>query len=184
MQRLVINAKAKGGEPAKEVQVLRSWVQSGGASVYLFHGTGIYGYVDGSPVKSEADLDIIDNPIQRAVAKRWWSGRGKEISEKFYAAKTDEERKRAGDFQDAALVPDTELDYVMYESRPAGSKNKPWGPAFSWVDRFPSRPDWWGQAQQIAFKDMEYRMAEDSNPDSVSGVFSDKPPAGVKAGEI
>jgi hypothetical protein len=170
MQKLIVNPK--GGTP-KVVHVLRSWVNTPGPSVYLFHGTGIYGYADGSPVKSAEDLNVIASAAQRAVALKWWEGRGKALSEKFYAEKEAEESARAGDFQDKGLAA-TELDYVMYESRPATGKNRAWSAPFSWVDKFSARPDWWGQASGIAFKDMEYRRADAVVPDD----------AAISAGEI
>ena len=156
MQKLMIRPSgAKDTDPLKEVFVLRSWANASGAAVYLFHGTGIYGYMDGSPVKSEADLDLIDSPIQREVAKKWWAARGKALSEEFYARQAEREAERAGDFRARGSVPDTDLDYVMYQTK-AG--NADWSAPVSWMDRFSVRPDWWGQAREIAFNDMAYRM--------------------------
>lgn len=197
MQKLTVSVKGKNGpETVKIVNVLRSWHSSSGAALYLFHGTGVYGYADGSPVKDESDLDLIDNPIHRAVAKKWWDARGRVMAESFYAARDAEEARMAGDFQDDAAPSDTALDAVMYQSRSKGKgKAEAWSGPFSWVERFSARPDWWGQARSIAFQDLEYRMLEEDaeqSPDHgvlpEAGVLPYAPTAAraakVKAGEI
>jgi hypothetical protein len=182
MQKLAVSSKdGSGQDSVKEVMVLRSWANASGAAVYLFHGTGIYGYMDGSPVKNETDLDIIDSPIQRNVAKKWWDARGRALSEAFYSEKEAAEQARNGDFQDDGATPDTELDYVMYQTRTIG-KGKPgsWGQPFSWMDKFSVRPDWWGQARKIAFNDVEYSMVDAEEDVMVTPVVEKK----IGAGEI
>ena len=157
MQKLMVSVKDnKGPEAVKEVMVLRSWADAAGKAVYLFHQTGIYGYLDGAPVQSEADFDIIDNPIQKTLAKKWWEARGRALSEAYYKAREEEARKLAGDFNEEGQG--TDLDYVMYASRPATGGE--WSQPFSWMDRFAARPDWWGQARNIGFADVEYRVAD------------------------
>jgi hypothetical protein len=184
MQTLRVKVKdpTTGESEMKALRVLRSWASADGGSLYLFHGTGIYGYVDGSPVKTEEELDVIGSAAQRDMAKAWWKGRGKALSEAFYAERDAAEKARAGDFQADGRTPESDLDYVMYQSRPATGKSKTWSNPFAWIDKFQTRPDWWGQAKNIAFKDTEYRMADDG---AVAEEDTKQAPAkGVGAGEI
>lgn len=161
MQKLMVTVKnAAGKEEMKEVTVLRSWATASGASLYLHHGTGIYGYLDGSPVRTEMELNIVDNPAQHALAIRWWKFTGQAKSEAFYAAKDAAEVARMGDFQASGQTPETELDYVMYQTSKEHAPED-WSPPVSWVELFAARPDWWGQAEMIVFKGVAYRRAVD-----------------------
>ena len=87
----------------------------------------------------------------------------------YVAAKTQDgaldlaalDEAAAGDFQQelAAQEANTILDSVLYTRR-QGKKGAV-STAKSWLEfGFTSRPDWWGQAATIGFKDFTYEMLE------------------------
>lgn len=181
MQKLMVSIKNKDGvAEMKEVTVLRSWATASGATLFLHAGSGVYGHLDGAPVQSEADLDIIENPAQREAAKKWWKFTGKDLAETYYSAKAAAEKARLGDFQASGKTPETELDYVMYQSRNISGNDivSEWSKPVSWVERFAVRPDWWGQASGISFKGVEYRRHEEQ------GVFVDPEKPATKTSSV
>ncbi|WP_028316697.1 hypothetical protein [Desulfatibacillum aliphaticivorans] len=149
--------KDDGTEYIKKVHVIRTFGNASGQAVYL-HADGSYGYKDGSPLRSKTELDIITNLAHRKAAQAWWEAVGKVKSEAHYAALAKREAELAGD-QQFIDGPNSELDTVLYQRRAAGSKKK-WEDPFPWGALFPQRPEWWGQAASIAFKDWEYRLFE------------------------
>lgn len=155
--------KAPGGGQ-KEVKIIRSWGTSGGNSVYL-HQNGRYAYKDGSPLRSADELDILPL-VQRESAVAWWNRTGKAESAAHYDAELQKARDAAGDFQTA--IPDaSELDAVTYIRRKTGTrKSAAVSDPQTWMEWFPVRPDWWGQARSIAFLDYAYEMVIPEETDS------------------
>jgi len=152
----------EGREVTVGVKVLRSWHDGSGRSIYL-HADGIYGYKDGAPVRNKAEFDVIGSKIHRELAHRWWDATGKELSRKFYEQKESEERARLDDFVINDRQAATELDSVLYRVRPKakkGEKKADWGAPFAWMEKFDSRPDWWGQAEKIEMRGFEYEKAD------------------------
>jgi hypothetical protein len=150
---------ATGEKTIKQVMVIRSWQDASGAQVMLFEN-GSYGYRNGEPIRSEAEFDIMTSAVQRKAAIAWWTRAGQEISESYYAAKQRREEEMQGDFQ-AFTGSDSDLDSILYTRAPSGNQQETSGP-FSWMDLFPKRPDWWGQAISIRFGDFVYAQAETS----------------------
>lgn len=180
MQKLFVTIKGKDGkEDILEVLVSRSWATASGATLFL-HASGVYGYLDTAPVRTEEELYIIENKAQRAAALKWWQFYGKALSEKYYSEVEAREQAAQGDFQNDGAIPVTELDCVLYQSRTKGGT---WALPFSWMSKFPARPDWWGQADSIAFKDVEYRVAGAPGAD-VADAPVKVPGKKIAAGEI
>ncbi len=143
-----------GKEVMKKVIILRSWQDASGAQIFLHH-TGVYGYKDGSPVKTQAELKIIKTPAQKSAANAWWKTRGEKLSKEFYTAKAEAEMERAKTYQHNVVEDNADLDQVQYfKDTPDGEQ----GP-FSWTQLFPTRPDWWGQAEAVKFGDCTYKQA-------------------------
>jgi hypothetical protein len=143
-----------GGQRA--VKIVRSWGTSGGTSVYL-HTNGRYAYKDGTPLKSANELDILPF-VQREAAIAWWKRVGEAESVAYYEGKLQQARDTAGDFQ-AEIKNTDELDAVNYIRRKTGAKKTAAATApHTWMEWFPVRPDWWGQARMIAFMDYAYEM--------------------------
>lgn len=161
MQTLFI--KQKDGTTRK-VTVIRSWQDASGKHIFLHHN-GKYADNTGSPMKSAADFDILPQH-QREQALKWWERTGKAQSEEYYALKATEEAARAGDFQErlAAEEANSRLDAVLYVRKSArgNAVTKPQ----SWMEfGFSSRPDWWAQANRIAFADCTYIIADADEPE-------------------
>lgn len=178
----------KTSQGQRPVQVIRCWMAAGGNSVYL-HANGRYAYKDGAPLKSAADLDILPG-AQRERARAWWDRAGRVESEAYYEAQRLKEKEAAGDFR--AEVPfAAELDAVNYIRRKTGG-GKTLAPSapHAWMEWFPARPDWWGQARTISFADYTYEMVEagaqqgkapaDPEPSRGDTPPSPDPPAGGK----
>jgi hypothetical protein len=152
---------ASGVKATKTINVLRSWQDGGGAHLFLF-GNGSYGYKNGEPVRSVDEFNVITSSVQHRAALAWWKRAGEELSLRYYEAKTGREEAMLGDFQTPVESDNSMLDAVLYSRFPQGKPEaKPEGP-FSWMDLFPKRPDWWGQALSIAFGDFVYQRAEAS----------------------
>jgi len=166
-QKLFIKMADGSQQPVK---VIRSWATSGGNSVFL-HENGRYAYKDGSPLKSAAELDILPR-VQREAALAWWIRKGRAEAEAHYEAKLAKDREAAGDFRAEVPFPD-ELDAATYCRKRSDAKSK--NPAISaphaWMEWFPKRPDWWGQAKEISFTDYTYVMAE--APSGDEGALGD-----------
>jgi hypothetical protein len=153
-----------GGQRA--VQIVRSWGTSGGTSVFL-HTNGRYAYKDGTPLKSDNELEILPL-VQREAAIAWWKRTGAAESAAYYEGRLQKAREAAGDFQPEIKNTD-ELDAVLYIRRKVGAKKTAAATApRTWMEWFQSRPDWWGQAHMISFLDYAYEMviaAEATSPD-------------------
>jgi hypothetical protein len=175
-QRLSVEVKdpATGAKSTKEVVVIRSWQSVGGAELYL-HANGVYGYKNGAPVRGEEEFTIINNPIQNRAAMAWWQRFGKQMAADYYAAEEARLTRLAGDFVHSEDGDDSSRDAALYFRRAVkleeGASPSNDGP-FSWMDLFPRRPDWWGQAQEIQFNDWIYTM-----------IAADAPAKPVKAAE-
>jgi hypothetical protein len=149
----------EGREVTVGVKVLRSWQDGSGRQLYL-HANGVYGYKDGAPVRTKAELDVIGSGVQREMARRWWDSTGKQMSEKHYKAVEDAERARMADFVIDDRAEQTERDQVLYRCRPKGGTKKDWTEPFAWMEKFEARPDWWGQAETIVLRGFEYEQAD------------------------
>lgn len=149
-----------GGQRA--VKIIRSWGTSGGTSVYL-HADGRYAYKDGTPLKSENELDILPL-VQREAAMAWWKRAGEAESSAYYEGRLQRAREAAGDFQTEIKNTD-ELDAVLYTRRKSdGKKTAATTAPRTWMEWFKTRPDWWGQARSIAFLDYAYTMIVAAEP--------------------
>jgi len=168
---------SSGQEKTVGVKVLRSWQDASGKQIYL-HTNGVYGYKDGTPVRAKAELDIIGDSIQREMARNWWDIAGSEISKRFYSEKEAADRARAADFQASMTGIDmTQRDQAMYRCRPkkAGPRKKDeWSEPFAWMDKFSSRPDWWGQAESITLSGYEYEMVQVSAAEAAGNLSLDQ----------
>jgi hypothetical protein len=142
-----------GGQ--RSVQIVRSWLTSGGTSVYL-HANGRYAYKDGTPLKSANELDILTQ-VQREAALAWWKRAGEAESVAYYEGRLQKAREDAGDFQQDIKNTD-ELDTILYVRRKTGAKKTATTAPRTWMEWFKARPDWWGQARTIAFMDYAYEM--------------------------
>jgi hypothetical protein len=142
------------------VKILRSWQDGAGHQLYL-HADGVYGYKDGAPVRTKAELDVIGSGVQREMARQWWEATGKELSKSFYRRIEDAERARAADFVIDDRAEQTNRDQVLYRRRPKGAAGKKeWSQPFAWMEMFTARPDWWGQAESIIMRGYEYEQAD------------------------
>lgn len=159
MQVLTLKRRDEAGrETTVGVKVLRSWQDGSGRQVYL-HTNGVYGYKDGSPVRSKSELEAIGSSVAREMAYQWWEATGKDLSAQYYREIEEKERARQADFYEPGYGDSqTELDQVMYKLREKGKKT--WGQPFSWMEKFSSRPDWWGQAESIVLKGVEYKKVD------------------------
>ena len=181
MQKLNINIKnADGTEGMKTVEVVRSFLDASLGEIFLFP-TGVYGYKDGAPILTEKDLDIIGPPgtPHRMLAQRWWETRGKQQSAAYYQAMEANRAAMLDDFQEDPSMSDSELDTILYQRRKG--KGSAISAPLSWQEcGFTSRPDWWGQAANIAFKDVSYEqyIEESPVPDKTSAPASGAGPNG------
>jgi len=142
----------------KAVQILRTWLDASGKSVYL-HANGRYAYKDGAPLKSKGELDLIADRGQRTLAQAWWDRYGEKESISYYADLEAKQLEAAGDFRESAMDL-SDLDAILYMRRPTGRKKGAVTKPHSWMEWFSRRPDWWGQAKRIDFADYAYEMAE------------------------
>lgn len=149
--------EVKKGTNVKKIKIIRTYLDSSGKAVYL-HADGRYALKDGTPLKSAADLDIIGNPVHREAALRWWKFNGEAESEAYYQTQTQKERDLVGDFQTESLMSESELDVITYVRRDSTKKKTAVSAPHTWMEWFDRRPDWWGQADSIRFKDYEYTM--------------------------
>lgn len=171
-----LNVKSSDGS-TKTVTVHRSWQDITGRHVFL-HANGVYGYKDGTPVRTVSELDVLP-PEHKRLALAWWERAGKAMADVHYGRKEEEAARKAGDFQEelAAREYNTQLDSILY-SRRAIVKGKPKGAVTapkSWMEfGFTRRPDWWGQAQAIAFSDYAYTIlnpeSETQNPEQTGAL--------------
>ena len=98
----ILYAKTPGGG-TRAVTVLRSWSDISGSHIFL-HTNGVYGYKDGSPVKSENELNNL--PLEHSnQALSWWNRTGKQMSEAHYRAIEERNSANAGDYQEKLLSP-------------------------------------------------------------------------------
>ena len=178
VQKLFIKKRTPdGGSERRQVTVLRSWQEAGGAAVY-FHKNGVYGYKDGAPVRSLAELSVIaTDPPAFNLAKKWWAAVGAKMSAEYYAAKDAELEELAqrsiGAAGGNASGDNTSLDMVQYIRRPIKDRRRQ---AFSdpstWSAFFDQRPDWWGAAGVIEIGEYRYEMVQ-ADPDEEGAVEDD-----------
>jgi hypothetical protein len=145
-----------GGQ--KPVQILRTWLDASGKSVFL-HADGRYAYKDGAPLKSPDELDLISDRGQRTLARAWWERFGRKESEEYYRTLEEKQLEAAGDFQESA-GDTSDLDAILYVRRPTGKKKGAVTSPHAWMEWFTKRPDWWGQAKKIDFADYTYEMTD------------------------
>lgn len=159
MQTLTVTVKdpATGAERQRALAVVRSWQASHG-QIFLF-SDGKYGFKNGAPVRGPEDLGVISDPRQREVADRWWQTKGKKISGDYYAALDKRLAAKAADHNDKAMFAEADLDAATYyRSRRDGDGE--WRGPGVWSEYFTSRPDWWGQCDEIIFKEFRYRRSD------------------------
>ncbi|MEN6421320.1 MAG: hypothetical protein ABFD76_05175 [Smithella sp.] len=166
MQQLTIKNTRTG--KSRIIHVLRSWFDGAGKQIHLL-ADGRYADAQGHPLKSDGDFSIMPQH-HRKVALLWWNRRGKNESREYFEALDRQQEAAAGDYQAelAEAENNTLLDAVLYyrkKGKTAASK------AQSWMEfGFPSRPDWWGQAKEIKFKDYNYVMIEpDADENGTAG---------------
>lgn len=151
----------------KKIAVIRSWSDSSGKAIYL-HANGVYGYKDGSPIRTMQELDIIGTQsLHRNIAISWWERRGKKMSEDYWAAKEESEKKRLLEATpDFATVGIDVRDQALYSRRPAAKRaNNLFGdPMHWWEFGFTSRPPWWGLLTKAEDANWYYRL---TNPETV-----------------
>jgi hypothetical protein len=160
MQDLFITVAKDGKETTKKVTIIRCYQDAGGGEVYV-HANGTYGYRDGSPIRTEAELDIIGNSRHKKVAVEWFRRNKKNIDD-YYAKLAEKEAESLGDFNPSGR-PESELDLVQYHRFETGKKPKKLADAGShtWMELFKARPDWWGLSSEIVFPDWTYVKAVD-----------------------
>ena len=167
-QKLFIKDRDENGkESLREVHIIRSWQDADGRQVFL-HQNGVYGYKDGSPVRSERDFDIIAAPIQKKLAMHWWRTVGSRMSLEFYEDRARIEEERQAD--NVPVIPGDlgALDAVLYRRRTIKGK-RAFGDPKTWYAWFQERPDWWGYAGMIEIGSHRYEQvsldeAEPENP--------------------
>ncbi|MDD4339210.1 MAG: hypothetical protein PHV00_05970 [Syntrophales bacterium] len=175
----ILFVKTPGGGQ-RSVQIVRSWLDASGRSVYL-HTSGRYAHKDGSPLKSRDELGIIGDRVQREMALSWWSRVGEAESKKFYADLETLQAAAAGDFQEAPADLG-ELDRVMYTRRAAKKPTAATSAPKTWREWFAQRPDWWGQAKRVDFADYTYQLAETMAPEDAR-TPSGEPSAAAQTAE-
>lgn len=159
MQKLTIKTRdADGNEVLRTVQVLRAWHDASGRHIYLHHN-GVYGYKDGSPVRSPDEFAVMGNSRHRNLAMTWWEKTGKALSRRHYSEVEEQIRARTADFTPVEPDDATEFDGVLYRWRQRGKKNAKWEGPCGWMERFERRPDWWGQAEYLVLAGVEYQKA-------------------------
>lgn len=168
-QQLFVKNTATGVQTP--VNIIRTWLSNGGPAIFL-HVGGRYAYKDGQPLRSGTELDTLPG-AQRERAMAWWNSYGKKESEAYYAGLETQAREAAGDFQPEPAGDASELDVIVYTRRKAGVKTGAVTAPKAWMEWFGKRPDWWGQAREIAFPDYTYSMAVDAEPmQDTAAVFT------------
>jgi len=161
-QKLYVKVKDKdGNETQKEVRIFAFWTDRGG-SIYL-HESGVYGYKDGSPVRSRQELEqIISQPVQLKYALLWWDSVGAKLSKAFYDQKAEEEEQRIGQAMHVDSPSEmAHLDLVQYQRRPVKERaEKAYSDPSSWSTWFSQRPDWWGLARTLEIGDWYFRRCD------------------------
>jgi hypothetical protein len=156
----VIDSKTgKQVRRVKKVVVIRSWQKADGAQLY-FHSNGTYGYKDGSPVRTRAELEdpgLIGNEEQRKLALVWWDRKGVDESKKYYASQAERSRLVAERSPGVMRQVDSDLDIIMYMRRPLADRRRAaFGEPFTWFTMFENRPGWWGDAEIIEVGQYRY----------------------------
>jgi len=180
-QTLYIKQVINGREIRKSVTVQRVFLVDGGPALFL-HKNGVYGYKDGSPVRTETELDQIGNLTQRNLAKRWWRDTGQKLSEEYYARLAAEEAKALeAEIADPSALA-AEGDYLLYRRREVDKKDSQWSVPFTWMELgFDRRPDWWGVAPFIRLNNgYEYELVEDAGNEDHAEPGPDNKRAGKK----
>lgn len=161
-----LDASGKQIKAERAVQIIRSWSDSSGKSLYL-HASGIYGYKDGAPAKDASEFDLIGNKLQRQAAEAWWQRKGKKLSEEYYGKKEESERKALLESTpDFASVGLNILDQALYARRPAAKRqNALFTEGMHWWEfGFKDRPPWWGYLVKAEDASWYYKI---TNPDTV-----------------
>lgn len=160
MQRLKVKTKDdQGREAVKYVTVIRTWTDADGMQIHL-HTDGVYGYKDGSPVRTKEELENIPQEDHRDMALAWWNNGGKKRSAEHYRALREKQKARISDYSPTPAQAASDLDQTMYHRYPAaGGKPKELPPAQPWMQFFAKRPDWWGQAAGVSFDEWTYERA-------------------------
>jgi len=160
MQTLYVKDRdEKGKENLRPVKIIRAWQDSDGRQVFLHH-TGVYGYKDGSPVRGEAEFDIITAETQKKLALNWWKKIGRRMSEEHYQQKAAEDLDRQTRGVPTVVDGDvSDLDMVLYRRRPLKGK-RVFGDPQTWYAWFEARPDWWGHAAIIEISGYRYERTE------------------------
>lgn len=176
MQHLEVKVRNENGqETMKTVKVVRAW-STQSTSIYLHHD-GTYGYKDGAPVRNLAELEaVITHPGHLNNARTWWKQRGQAMSAAYYQAIAEREQAKIGQFQESGADDQSALDEALYLRRDLskGKKSALSGP-LSWLDcGYGSRPDWWGQAENIVFGRVQYIKAEGEAEEAGPGTEADK----------
>lgn len=155
------NQKNPKGKP-RQVRVVRSWMDANGQSLFL-HSNGLYGYKDGSPVKTERELrDLIQDPMQLKYALNWWELRGREYSARYYA-KYEEALEQS--YNTRLSTPHGDhggLDMCQYQVRPSKDRREQaFGDPKTWSELgYEQRPEWWGMARTMDTGELYYRRVE------------------------
>jgi len=158
-QTLFVKEKDENGKDRlRPVKIIRAWQDADGRQVFLHHN-GVYGYKDGSPVKSDQAFDLIDAPVQRKLAQAWWDKIGRRMSEEHYAQRDQEELERQTQGVPVVNGDSSELDMVLYRRRPLKGK-RVFGDEKTWYACVEQRPDWWGQAAMIEIAGYRYERTE------------------------
>lgn len=156
-----LKVKRSGQQTSVKVKVVRSWANADGPNIYLHHN-GVYGYKDGAPVKSEAELiATIHAPVQQRMARSWWRAIGNRLATDYYAAKQQMEESASADYRQLDDGANSALDMLLYRRRGVKAGSAISG-AKSWMEMgFAERPDWWGQARLIEFGEWVYERVDE-----------------------
>lgn len=166
MQTLWVKTKdAAGNDLKRKILVKRAWTNISGLGVFL-HMDGTYGFRDGAPVRSLADIrEVIHDKIQLKAAENWWDRIGEKQSAAYYDALEKRRRLLAGDYTEGPVEGDSDLDMILYSKIPAGEAPEDHQVPNTWMELgFKKRPDWWGQASGIQFDDFLYVKYEEIEP--------------------
>ena len=161
MQKIIV--KLPNGS-TKASTVHRTYQDISGQQIFL-HADGTFGYKDGAPVRAASELNILPE-AHRAIALSWWQRVGEKKSLAYYRLLDEQNKRRAGDYQEtlAQQANNTMLDSVLYGRKALLGTGK-YGAVSapkSWMEwNFTKRPEWWGQAKEIAFNDAVYVMQRD-----------------------
>ena len=166
MQILKVKTKDhEGKEIIRETRVIRGWTLGNGEQIFL-HGDGVYGYKDGSPVKSRRELqNILDNADGSGRATKraldWWDRFGEKVS-RTYWDKENERLDRLHETPLSGIEGDiSDLDAVLYQRRGVRNRSeKAYTDPSSWHQWFDKRPDWWGFSRIIELGDFYFRRVD------------------------